>query len=275
MKRVVLLLALFLSLNATLSAQDFSRKPQPPGIIPPAKEPLKTAEELEYNVEWLGVAVGNITLQIKGIENVDGFECYHIVAHTQPNSFFGAFYDVEYTVHTYIDSRSFLTRLFEKTRRMGGKSIHEIIDFDRQRNKISYKSEGSAPKLLVSTQRPELDSVVRPTKDIASDTQDLFSSLYYLRGKDIKEDQDYALSIYYGDRNWDVTFHVDRPFLKEIRKLGSCQVFKVRLSSQLNNYILGYPDIAVYFTADARRVPIEFKIGTGIGSFRGIIKKLP
>lgn len=52
-------------------------------------------------------------------------------------------------------------------------------------------------------------------------------------------------------------------------------VFKAVMDSELSEFILGKSKMVVYFTADSRRIPIEFKFGTGIGSVQGKIKSIP
>jgi hypothetical protein len=67
---------------------------------------------------------------------------------------------------------------------------------------------------------------------------------------------------------------VEEPFIKDIRKKGTLTVFRVRMTSLLSEFILGRSALFVTFTADSRRLPTEFRLGTGIGPITGFIQDL-
>lgn len=274
MKKIIVLIMVFLNLNSFIYAQNFANKKEKITIYEPEKS-LKIGEKLQYSLEWLGIPVGKIILNVKGIEKIDGNECYHITAYAIPNKFFAKFYDVEYTVHTYIDKDSFYTHRFEKTRRIKDKSSYVVIDFDRQKKEAIFKTEGSAVGIQISPVRKKLELEKPKTVKILTGAQDLFSSFYYLRLLKMKENESYSINIYYGQRNWSLNMRVEKPFFKDIRNKGTFAVFGVSMDSDLNEFILGKRRLFVYFTADSRRIPLEFRFGTGIGSVRGIIQKIP
>lgn len=274
MKKIVLLIALFLLLSTFVYAQNFSSKEQKLAIFPNERS-LRIGEVLQYSVEWLGIPVGKIILEVRGIEEIDGSDCYHIVGRALPNKFLSKLYDVEYIVHTYIDVKNGYTIRFEKTRRMKDKFNYVEIDFDHQKKEAIYRASGSAPLLVISEARQELENSVPVSFKIIDGTQDLFSGLYYLRLLDIKENQNYAVSVYYEQRNWSVKTKIGKPFIRDIRRKGTFVVFEASLSSDLSKFILGKSHMSVYLTADSRRIPLEFKIGTSLGAIRGIIQDIP
>lgn len=273
MKKIVILIAIFLGVNVSLYAQNFMNKKEKITIAAPETS-LKIGEKLRYSVEWLGIPVGKITLNVQGIEKIDGRECYHILASATPNKFFAKFYDVEYIVHTYIDAKTFYTYRFEKTRRLKGEFNYVVIDFDREKKEARYQQSGSAPVLDISAVREEVATSVPVTFKILDGTQDLFSSFYYLRFLDLKENQASTVNIYYEQRNWSVNVKVEKPFFRDIRKIGSFAVFGVSLDSKLGEFILGKRKMFVYFTADSRRIPLEFKFATSLGLIRGKIQDI-
>jgi hypothetical protein len=89
---------------------------------------------------------------------------------------------------------------------------------------------------------------------------------------DLKENSSYTINIYYDERNWEVKFKVGQPFLKEIRKKGTFPVFEIIMNTELNEFILGKSDLILFLTADRRRIPTEFKLGTGLGTIHGKIR---
>jgi len=275
MKKTFIMLLAVLLFAPFLYAQNFHGKEAIALAIEKPAKKLNINESLNYSVEWLGIPVGKINLHVEGVIKIDGRDCYLIAAKAWPNNFFKKFYDFEYNVNTLIDSHTFLTRRFEKTRRIGKDSMQEIIDFNRENNSVHYTRQKKAPSLILSFERIKLEQDIPSTYELAPNSQDLFSALYYFRIADIKPDDKFKLNIYYSLRNWQVVADIGRPFIKSLRKKGSLAVFNVRLTSLLNTFVLGKQDMEVVFSADSRRIPVLFKFGSGIGTFRGVLEELP
>lgn len=274
LKKVAILIILVLSVGNPIYAQNFKAKPQNITISDPGKE-LNIGETLEYSVEWLGIPVGRIVLKVEGITTINNYECYHITVKALPNSFFQHLYDLEYTVHTYIDKQFYYTRRFEKIRRINKQYNHIVIDFDQEKHKAVFFSEGFATLFKISPERNKIEANTPITTEIPYGTQDLLSSFYYFRFLSMRENTSYPVNIYYNQRNWPVDMKVDKPFLKEIRKKGSFPVVKISPDSLLNNYILGKRRLIVYLTTDSHRIPLEFKLETALGPISARIQNLP
>lgn len=276
MLRVILLVLIILSsVNSSKTwANNFSEKQNNLFISPPEKT-LKIGEKLEYSLEILGIPIGKIELNTLGIEKISGHDCYHITAVALPNSFFAKFYDIQYTVHTYMDKESLVTRRFEKIRRYQDKTTKIEIDFNPEQGNVSSKIKGKAKSIKLSAERTSLEAKVPKSFKIVQGAQDIFSTLYYLRLKDIAENKDYSIDIYYDNASWKFTFNIGKVQLKSIRKRGSFKVFEVLMNSELNRYVLGTKGMSVILSADAKRIPLEFKFGTGLGTIKGKIKEIP
>jgi len=279
MKKINLLLwiIIFFSLISLIFAQDFSGKPEKDIPIQDPEKELKLGETLEYAVHWLGIYIGRITLKVESTVYLDNHDCFHIIAYARPNRVLRKLYDVEYTVHTYIDRQSLHTRHFEKIRRAGDKINREIIDFDYETKKVIYRTEGSSDFVDISSAkiRKEIEDRIPTSINILEKTQDLFSSFYYFRLLNLKAGQNYPVNIYYGQRNWTVNIKIEEVLLKDFYKKGSFAVFEAIMNSDLGEFILGKRKFVVYFTADSRRIPMEFRISTAMGPIHGIIQDLP
>jgi hypothetical protein len=275
MKNISLLcVVLLLNLNPVLYAQNFAGKKEAIPISAPEKT-LDTKEVLQYSVEWLGIPVGKIILKTEGIEDIQGHPCYHITAVAVPNRFLKRFYDIEYKVHTYIDTQFFFPRRFEKYRRINNELNEVAVDFDQERNKAVFLRKGSNLTFKISPLRDTMKARIPITDRIPYGTQDLLSSFYYFRHIDIKENQSYPINIYYDQRNWSMDMKVGEPFRREIRKKGTFYELKVSPDAELNNYILGRRKFSVYLTTDSRRIPLEFKLDTALGPISARIQNLP
>lgn len=269
-----MILAIF-CLNSPVQAQNFKGKPQPVySIGAPAKD-LAVGETLTYSVEWLGIPVGKVILKTEGVQKIDNRQYYHITGTAKPNSFFRTFIDLEYWVDSYFDTELHTSRRFEKNRRLNEKSNHVLIDFDPTKNEATFNTEGASESYAISSARPSLEAANPDTNKIPKNTQDLLSCLYYFRLLDLKEGENHAVNIYYSKKNWVLNFKAEKPFLRYIHKKGSPIIFKVAPNSDLNSLILGSNKFYVYFTADSRRIPIEFSFNTGIGLVKARIEEIP
>lgn len=275
MKNKLITILLIFCFCSIAFASDFSGRKEKIVLAKPQIS-LIVGEKLEYIVEWAGLPVGRITLEVGEIVKIGNRECYHVTAHAYPNKFISRLYDLEYIVQSYIDIERFYTYRFEKARRYKQEYNYVTIDFNREKNIAEYKTYGSKDTLAIS---PIMDKVQKknpPTKRITEKTQDLLSSLYYLRFLNIKEEENYVLDVYYGRSNWPVKVKIGMPFVKDYRKKGSPTVFLASPETPLSDFILGgKQEIFVYFTADLRRIPVEFSINTSLGNIRGIIKEIP
>jgi hypothetical protein len=271
-KKVVMVAVAVLLLSLQLSfAQNFAQ-PRVKHSIAVAPAKLEIGETLEYNTEWLGLPVGKAVLKVIGIEKVNGHDCYHIVAEAVPNDFLKRFINLQYKVDTFIDVRLLCSRRFEKLRRMNEATNHVVIELDQEAGKVKYASEGGAEAIVLSQDMRSLYEKVPVTYDIPYKTQDLVSAFYQFRLLTIKEKTDYAVNIYYSERNWKTSFKVGEPYRQDFRKLGTMPVFTVKISSELNDFIIGKRGFTVYFSNDARRVPIEFVFNTAVGPIRCLLR---
>lgn len=251
--------------------QNFAQ-PRVKQKIAAAQAKLELGETLEYNTEWLGLPVGKAVLKVVGIEKVDNHDCYHIVAEAVPNDFLKRFINLQYKVDTFIDMRLLCSRRFEKLRRMNEGTNHVVITFDQEAGKASYASEGGAEAVVLSEDMRTLYEKVPVTYDIPFKTQDLVSAFYHFRLLAIKENTDYAVNIYYSERNWKTHFKVGEPYKQDFRKMGTLNIFTVKISSELNDFIIGKRGFTVYFSNDSRRVPVEFIFNTAVGPIRCLLR---
>jgi len=222
--------------------------------------------------------MGKIILRAVGIENINGHECYHINAQSFPNRFFRRFYDIEYKVDTYIDTKTFYPQRFEKTRRIKDIFTYVIIEFNREKNEAIYhyySPKGPSEVFDFPSLRREMVANEIITIKVPPDAQDLLSSLYYFRLQNIKEDTVYSLNISYHSKNWPVEIKIEKPFLRDMHKKGTFAVIELSPSSELNDFILGRRGMRVYFTVDSRRIPLLFTLNSAVGIIRGVICDLP
>lgn len=260
--KVLTLILFWFNLVAAAHGQNFasSTKINKEITIQPPLKNLILKEHLDYSLEWLGIPVGTIALEIKEVAIVDDRECYHITGRAFPNRFFSKIYDVDYTVDTYIDTKSFYTYRFKKRRRLNDKVSEIVIDFDREKSEAIYRdkvTKGSISRRLFGF------------------TQDLFSSLYQFRLMDIEEGGSYKIKVLYGGNYWDLRINVNGTEVIEIPRKGCFDVFRTEIDAELSKIILGKRKLTVYFTADSHRIPLRFIMHSHFGPIKGKIREIP
>lgn len=274
MKKILFFLSAICLLLTSSFAQNFKGRQETLEISPPSAG-LKIGETLSYSVEWLGIPVGQAILKVEGREFIGQHECYHLSAQAIPNKFLRRIIDLEYQVHSWLDTQLLSSRRFEKIRRMNKKSSHVIIEFNPQENKAVCNESGDAPTKKISSLRESLVAIRPASEEITQKTQDLLSSFYYFRLLETKPEETMKVNIYYSRRNWEVSLKTGRPFRKDIFKKGTFEVFPVYPESELNDFILGKRGFSVLFSTDSRRIPLELNFPTGIGLIKARLQDLP
>jgi hypothetical protein len=259
MRMARLLPVVFFIMCSTACAQNFKGAPRKEIIAPPAEKKLEAGETLTYTVRWLALNVGKVVFKVEGTEDISGRPCYHIVAKAFPNNFFKKLHDVEYTVDSYIDTRSFDSLRFIRTRRINKEFDRVRIDFDRQKNEALYKIEPDK----------EFSAKITPG------TQDLLSLFYYFRFRDIKGNSKYTIDIFYDRESWPVQIQTGGPYFSDLGKIGVLPVVRAFMDSGLNKHIFGKRKMIVLAALDGRRIPLQFELPAIVGSIAAKLEQIP
>lgn len=228
-------------------------------IEPPSKD-LKVGEYLRYSIEWLGVPIGWITLEVKEVVNFRGHPCYHIIATAFPRKFFTRFFDADYTVQSWVDIEHFRPYRWQKHRRLRQEMTNTALDFDYKKKEAQY-SDGTPVRL--------------PALKFEGVMQDLLSSLYYIRLMDVQPTETYRFTIAYESSLWPVETKISKVQSVDIYRKGSFDLFEAKINTDLSKVILGNRKMTLYFTSDAKRLPLFFYMHTPFGPVKGTIHDIP
>ncbi|MBU2258608.1 MAG: DUF3108 domain-containing protein [Candidatus Omnitrophica bacterium] len=254
-------------------AQNFAGKQPVKITISEPQKYLPPEETIEYTIEWLGIPSGKIIFNIAGIIDYQGRQCYHLKLWATPNSFFARFYDVEYFVESFVDIEHFYPYYYKKTKRFRNNLSTETIEFDRSTNTAKTTVSGMTEAVINS---PLKASIKEPrTSRISEKSLVSLSAVYFLRLQKINPGREMPFFVYQDFSNWQMSVIPSEPFLKDIRKNGSLKVIELTPLSSLTSFVFGKNKADIYMTADPRRIPVEFIVGTTIGSLRARIKKMP
>ncbi|MCX5706086.1 MAG: DUF3108 domain-containing protein, partial [Candidatus Omnitrophica bacterium] len=165
---------------------------------------------------------------------------------------------VEYNVHSYIDTEELKPLRFYKKRFLRGITTEETINFDYKNKRMKW--EYSKPFITKELPIPE-------------NIQDLLSSLYFFRRKDIQMHKSYPLNIVYNGDFWPVNVTLDETVDIEVSRSRYFHCAISGISSNLNQKITGFNNFKAYFSLDKKRLPVLFRMRTRIGSLSGVLQE--
>lgn len=252
--------ALILSTGAYAYNINIESKPGSASIskipILPANKSLRVGERYTYLVRWMGIPIGYASLHIKEIVNLNGREAYHIIAEAESNEFLSKFYRVKDVVRTYIDKNELYTLRFEKYQYEGGYKSEEVIEFDQQNHKATYKS-------LLNNSTKEFE--------ITEKVQDAASCFYYFRLLDVEVGKSYFLDVNCDEKNWQLEVKVLEARPLELRKIGVINAFVAEPHPKFKGLFVKRGRVWVYLSADENRIPLLFKMQSPWGIVTGVI----
>src|SRR5271156_4149853 len=81
--------------------------------------PFAVGEKLTYQVFWGPFVVGRATLEVTGIEPVDGHNCYHLVAKAKTSGVIDLLYPIDSTAESWLDCDGLFSRQYREDRTEG------------------------------------------------------------------------------------------------------------------------------------------------------------
>ena len=204
-------------------------------------------EKLRFEVAWEFIVVGHASMDVAGIESVGGRPAYHIFTEARSTPFFDVFYKVRNTNESWIDTESLCSLKYaavsdEKDSR---KVETELFDQINHTFLILGKDKsGTIPAWV----------------------QDVLSSLYYIRTKDLGVGQEYVFDTQSGDTSWPLRVKVLKK--EKIRvPAGRFDCFVVEPSIREGAGIFqAKGKLLVWLTADAKKIPVRMRSEIAVGS---------
>ncbi|MBI2870996.1 MAG: DUF3108 domain-containing protein [Candidatus Omnitrophica bacterium] len=245
-----------------VSSQNFARtakREETVRVIEPPLGKIVVGEHFLYTVRWMGIPVGHASLEVKEETESEGHPAYHIVAQARSNKFLSAFYPLEDTIHTYVNSDGALfSWRYLKNQKEGRYRADEEMLFQHDEGKARYHSF-----LNGSTKWFEIPHGIH----------DPLSAFYAFRLMTVEPGELVHLDVCSDEKNWVVELKVGDTQEVELRRMGSVDCFEVEPIAHFKGILVDRGRVWVTFTADERRVPVLFRVETPWGVVTGTIKK--
>ena len=167
--------------------------------------PFAIGEKLAYQIFWGPFVVGRASLEVAGIEPVDGHDCYHLVARAKTSGLIDALFPIDSTAESWLDCQGLFARRYCEDRREGKRHHSTESHYDY------------AAKQTVVTNRLNGKQQYAP---LGQPVQDVVSSLYVVRTRKLMLDSDDVLTVSADTSNYNIIVHPDERKLIWVKPFG-------------------------------------------------------
>ena len=221
-------------------------------MIPPPDTKLPVGEKLTYDVRWLGMRIGSMTLAVTGIKNVGGRDAYVLEATMKTNDALAKIYRIEDRFISYMDVEKLYTVRHEVYRRDGKYKKDAVTDFDQVQHKAYFRNS--------------IDNSEK-TFDIPPGVQDALTACYYLMLLPLNVGGRAEYFVCNNESNYRFFGFIRSkamvrlpPIEGEPGAAGERAAFLVQPSAQLKGAKIDKGNVNAYFSCDKRRIPLVAKI---------------
>ena len=240
-KLIICFLMLFTMISITASAISSETNRREDIIIQAPATRLPEYEKLTYKVRWLGISGGTITASIKGIEKIQGRDCYVLEVIVKTNAFCSAIYKIDDRFVSYMDTENFYTLRHEVYRREGRYRKDAVTDFDQENHIAHFKNL--------------LDKSQKDIK-IPLGVQDTLSACYYFRMLPIKLDKSIEYAVYNNESVYELFGLVESKDIIRVPRMGKKEAFYVQPYAKLKGEEVKKGKVSGYFGCDSKRMPL-------------------
>lgn len=230
------------------SLTGFFWRQEPGGIF-------EAGEKLSFDVKWQFITVGYATMEIHDIEDISGRQAYHIVTAARSAAFFDNFYKVRDTNESWMDVESLCSLKYASHISENSTKRDETTLLDHQKKQYQNVESGK-------------------TGDIPQWVQDVLSSLYYLRTKNLAVGQEFSFDTHTGDTAWPLKVKVLRMETVNV-PAGRFICYVVEPSIREGSGIFeAKGKLQVWLTADEKKVPVMMRSKIAVGSVDAELTKM-
>jgi hypothetical protein len=223
------------------------------------KFPFHVGEKLTYQIYWGPLVVGRASLEVRGIERVDGHDCYYLIALAKTTGLADWLFPVDSKTESWLDVEGLFSRKFRQNRIEGHNHRHDETAYDYERKEMVITSLAGQKE-----QRIPLDQPV----------QDVISSLYYMRTQSLKLADKKTFIVNSGDTNYTVNICPDQRKEIWVRPTGDVQALRLEPNPTLKIVSSNKGRMWFWVSDDQRRLPLIVASDMKIGSAKLVLYKV-
>lgn len=215
---------------------------------------FKSGELLRYKMSYSGfLRAGTAVLEVKETE-LYGKKVFHTKGTGWTSGMIKWFFSVDDNYESYFDKDTVKPYLFKRKIDEGGYKKHRITSFNYETKK-AYVQDFTLQK---------------DTSVVFSNVQDILSSFYYLRNRDVKnmkEGEEIAIDMFLDSQVYPFKLRfLGRETLKT--KFGKIKTLIFRPLVQSGRVFKAQESVTLWITDDANKIPIKMKADLAVGSLR-------
>jgi len=219
--------------------------------LEPGWAPFGVGERFVYNVQYGIINAGQASIEIRNISNFQGRDCYNIVSDARTNDVFSKVFKVRDRFVSLMDTTDLVSLRYETHLREGNYKRDEAVEFDRDSLLARYPDK---------------------TVPIAPGTQDILSSMYYLRTLPLEVGNAIALANHTNGKNYPLIIKV----LREERvtvDAGTFDCIVVEPFLREPGLFRQKGRLTVWVTNDKYKIPVLMKSRVIIGAVSAVLKE--
>ncbi|MBC7692791.1 MAG: DUF3108 domain-containing protein [Methylotenera sp.] len=231
----------------------------------PPKETMYLGETLTFDINYFGVAAGEVTLKVMPYVFINDRKVYHIQGNAVSSKVFSLFYRLNDSLETFIDYDGLFSHRF-----------HILLDETKQqRDSLElYDSEKLQAFYWNRWDRKDKPHVeIKDFFPMPQFPQDSLSALYYLRTLPLKDGETYVFPVASEGKSWDAVVKVVRHEMMET-PLGKVRTIVLKPEAKYQGILQKKGDSFVWLTDDDRRYPVHLEAKVRIGTVVADLKKI-
>jgi hypothetical protein len=231
---------------------------KPAAAVPEVKVPFWTGETLTYNVGWSSYfTAGSATMRVAERREVGpGRAAYVLVAEGKPASLLTKLYDLYYKAETQLDTRSLQPLTASIFSKEGSRTRVKTTHF-------------KGPQATTADYEVRTTNVNKRQLRVPKYTQDALAAIYVLRTVlRFTPGDRISMPVASGGDIYNATAVVGGALESVRTGAGTFQAWKVAISAtDIATRQPAARGMAVWFSNDARRLPVKMEAGLAVGSF--------
>jgi hypothetical protein len=220
------------------------------------KEPngaFRVGESILYVVKYGFIPAGHATLEVTHEEPVDGRPAYYILSRARTNKAMDIVFKVRDKNESWMDKESLCSVGFGQRIREGLYRRENRTRYDHASARFTYVRRRKGKEHTLDGGMPAF-------------VQDVLSSLYFIRTRDLEVGRDYSLDANSAGKTWPLVVHVKRLVRIKV-PAGRFECYHIEPILAGEGIFQQQGRLEVWLTKDARKVPVLLRSRVLVGAF--------
>ena len=222
---------------------------------------LFTGEKYVFNITYLGVNTGKITISTKRETQIGDNFAYHVNARVKTADFYSYLYEIDDNCDSYIGKDLFLPLKFSLIQRQSSQDIDDLQLFDH----VKMKAYSFYKRVTKKKKKKKKTSEFIPRY-----FQDPLSVIYFVRGLPMNSNKKYTIPIVNQGKVEVLNAQYEKTEIIKT-KLGKKKAFRVKIDTKHEGETIKGGSMIFWYSADDKKMFLKFEAKIKIGSISGEI----